>query len=226
MSGEGPPVGEERSLELIDELSRDLAPVQQIPRLRTVLTVLVGLWFLVAVVGVGMLGLRPDLSDILMSQRGALAVFAGLVLAGGGGLVGAVAMGVPGRERLARVALMTGLVGMVLAAGVGTLLFLNSPAASLRTPYAFDLRCLAIACVVASLPATGVIWFAGRAAPNRPLVLVLAAAAGTAALGAVTAQASCPGDYRHLLMGHVFAPAVGTLVLSLPLLIALKRIGR
>jgi len=219
-------VSEERSLELIEELTRDLSPVRPIPPLRGVVATLLGLWLGIAIVGVAVLGLRPDLGEVFSSQRGALAVFAGLVLAGGGGLVGALAMGVPGRETLARGAFAAGALGMVLAAGVGTLLFLNSPAASLGTPYAVDLHCLAVACAVALLPAAGVIWFAGRAAPHRPLVLVLAAAAGTAALGAVTAQASCPGDYRHLLMGHVLAPAVGTLVLSLPLLIALKRIAR
>jgi hypothetical protein len=72
-----------------------------------------------------------------------------------------------------------------------------------------------------------VVWFAGRAAPFRPVVLVLAAAAGTAALGAITAQASCHHwEMRHLLVGHALAPAVGVLLLTLPLLVALKRLGR
>ncbi len=67
----------------------------------------------------------------------------------------------------------------------------------------------------------------GRAAPYRPIVLVLAAAAGTAALGAITAEASCPHpEMRHLLVAHALAPVVGVLLLTLPLLVALRRVGR
>lgn len=90
-----------------------------------------------------------------------------------------------------------------------------------------DLHCLLVACAVGLLPALGVVAFAGRAAPHRPLVLAVAAAAGAVALGTVAAQASCPyADLRHLLMGHALAPALGALLLVLPLLVALHRTER
>ena len=170
------------------------------------------------------LGLRPDLTEVLQQPFGPGGVFFGLGLAGLGGLVAAVAMSVPGRESLARAGLLTSLFGMAVAAGLGTLLILRSPLIEAGTSLGTDLNCLTIACAVALLPSLGIMAFAGRAAPLRPLVLVLAAAAGTAALGAVTAQASCPSlDPGHLMLGHILAPAVGALVLAVPLLVALRR---
>ena len=90
-----------------------------------------------------------------------------------------------------------------------------------------DLGCLLEATALSTLPSIGVVLFAGRAAPFRPLVLVLAAAAGAAALGAVITQAACAmPDFRHLMIGHVLAPIAGVAVLTLPLLIVLKRLAR
>jgi hypothetical protein len=72
-----------------------------------------------------------------------------------------------------------------------------------------------------------VVWFAGRASPFRPVIAVLAAAAGAVALGAITAEASCThSEMRHLLVAHALAPAFGVVLLTLPLLVALKRFGR
>jgi len=117
--------------------------------------------------------------------------------------------------------------GMVLAAGAGSLLFLESPIPWHGGGWSADLDCLTVAVAVGVLPAVGIVAFAGRAAPFRPFVLVVAAAASAAALGTVAAQASCPmADLRHLLVGHVLAPAAGALVLSTPLLVVLRRIGR
>jgi hypothetical protein len=212
---------------LIRELARDLDPVQSIPRIRTVTTGVIGLWFAAAAIGLTLLGLRPDLADAMIGARGVAAVFAGLGLAGLGGVVAALAMGVPGREVLARAALALAILGMLIAAVLGTLLFAVSPVAEVRVPWTGDLACLAVAILVGLLPAVGVVWFAGRASPFRPVVAVLAAAAGTAALGAITAEASCPhSGMRHLLVAHALAPAFGVLLLTLPLLVALKRFGR
>jgi hypothetical protein len=123
--------------------------------------------------------------------------------------------------------LRVGGLAFAAAAGVGTLLLAASPASGVDAPTRADLGCLLNACAVAVLPSFGVIWFAGRTAPHRPLVLVLAAAAGTAALGAATAQTVCAvADARHLLVGHVLGPAAGALVLTLPLLFALRRTTR
>ncbi|MCP5057187.1 MAG: DUF1109 domain-containing protein [bacterium] len=224
-SSESP--NDDGSEELIRVLARGLEPVQPLPPLRFVVGGLLGLWGLVAAVGVVVFGSRPDLAEAWLGQGGVAFVFAGLGLAGIAGLVAAVALGVPGRERLVSWMVLTAGAGMVLAAAGGSLLFLESPMPWRGGGWSADLNCLAVAVAVGILPALGVVAFAGRAAPFRPLVLVVAAAASAAALGTVVAQASCPmADLRHLLMGHVLAPAAGALVLSTPLLIALRRIGR
>jgi hypothetical protein len=211
--------------DLIRALARDLHPVHPIPRIRTVTAGVIALWFAVAALGLTVLGLRPDLAEATIGARGVAAVFAGLGLAGLGGVVAALAMGVPGREVLARGALAVAILGMLVAAGVGTVLVAMNPVK--EATFTGDLACLSVAILVGLLPAVGVVWFAGRAAPLRPVILVLAAAAGTAALGAIAAQASCPhSEMRHLMVGHALAPAVGVLVLILPLLVALKRFGR
>jgi hypothetical protein len=213
--------------DLIRELARDLSPVHPIPRIRTVMAGVIALWLAVAAIGVTVLGLRPDLAEATVGARGVAAVFAGLGLAGLGGMIAALAMGVPGREVLARVALAVAILGMVAAAAAGTVLVAISSGTEAPVPFTADLGCLAVAMAVGLLPAVGVVWFAGRAAPFRPVVLVLAAAAGAAALGAIAAQASCPhSEMRHLMAAHALAPAVGVLLLTLPLLVALKRFGR
>jgi len=212
---------------LIRELARDLEPVQPIPRIRTVMAGVIALWFAVAAIGLTVLGLRPDLAEAMIGVRGVAAVVAGLGLAGLGGVAAALAMGVPGREVLARAALVLAVFGMVVAVGVGTLLFAMSPVTEARVPWSGDLACLTVAVLVGLLPAVGVVWFAGRALPFRPVIAVLATAAGTVALGAVTAEASCPhSEMRHLLVAHALAPVFGVLLLTLPLLVALKRFAR
>jgi len=212
---------------LIRELARDLDPVQPIPRIRTVMAGVIALWFAAAAIGFAVLGLRPDLGEAMIGMRGVAVVFAGLGLAGLGGVVAALAMGVPGREVLARAALTLATLGMLIAVGVGTLLFAISPVTGAGLLVRGDLACLAVAVLVGLLPAVAVVWFAGRASPFRPVIAVLATAAGTAALGAITAQGSCPhSEMRHLLVAHALAPAFGVLLLTLPLLAALKRFRR
>jgi len=213
--------------DLIQELTRDLEPVRPIPPLRNVVAGVVGLWLVVACAGVWILGMRPDLAEATIADLGVTAVFVSLMGAGLLGVIAALALSVPGREQLARVGLLGGLGALAIAGGLGTLLFARSPVAEVPAAMGSDLVCLGIACAVGLLPGLGVVWFAGRSAPYQPLVLVLAAAAGTAALGAVSAHASCPyADLRHMLVGHVLAPAAGALLLTVPLLIALKRVER
>ena len=210
--------------DLIRDLARDLDPVHPIPRIRNVIAGVVALWLLIAAMGLTVLGLRPDMAEAVIGARGVAVVFAGLGLAGLGGVVAALAMGVPGREILARGALTLAVLGMVVAAGVGTVLFAMNRATEAHVPLTADLACLSVALLVGLLPALGMVWFAGRSVPFRPLILVLAAAAGAASLGAITAHASCPHtEMRHLLVAHALAPAVGVLLLTLPLLVALKR---
>lgn len=219
-------MSEARTEELIHELAEDLRPVRPIPRLRSVLSAVLALWALVAIPGLLWRGLQPGFLESLLDGRGPGLVFLALAVAGIGGVIAAMALGVPGREVLARMGLGLGVLGLALAAGIGTVVLASGHAIDHWLAHG-DLVCLAFACGAALLPAVGVVWFLGRAAPHRPygpLIAVVAAAAGMAALGAAGAQASCPySDPRHLMIGHVLAPAVGALLLTLPLLAALRR---
>jgi len=212
--------------ELIQELSRDLPPVRPIPPLRWMVAGVLLLWAAIALAGVMLRGVAVDLLPLSGPRVSAAAVFAGLALTGLGGVLAAFGLAVPGRERLGRAGLVTALVGLAVAAGLGTILAWQSVAPP-PAPAASDLGCLGIGLALGFLPAVAAVLLAGRAAPHRPLVVVLAAAAGTAALGAVAAQASCPSlDLRHLILGHVLAPAAAAALLTLPLLVALRRARR
>ncbi|MDJ0785637.1 MAG: NrsF family protein [Myxococcota bacterium] len=214
-------------LDLIGDLADDLEPVTPIPRLRTVVGGLLLLWAAVAGLGIAMRGLRPDFLEMLLHVRGTALIFTGLGVAGLGGLLASLALGVPGREGAVRSGFVVAGIGMALAAGVGTLLFLQNPVFDSPVPLRADLDCLIVSLSVALLPALGISVFGARTVPHRPLVLVLAAAAAMAAMGGATAQATCPADDpRHLMLGHVLAPAVGALVLTFPLLFALRRARR
>ncbi len=221
-------MSDERCLELIDELAADLRPVRPIPRLRTALLVLVGLWLAVAALGALWLGLRPDLPEFLAAHRGASVVLGGLTLAGLAGLAAALAFAVPGREGIAWSAALAALGGLAVAAGTGvTLVLAAAPDATAGVSALQHLRCLAVACAVGLVPALGLMRFAGRAWPYRPLAVAVAAAAGAAAMGAVSTQATCRADGAvHLVLGHVLAPGLAVLLLTLPLLFALRRFTR
>ena len=101
-----------RAEDLIRELARDLDPVDPIARVRTVVAGVGALWFAEAGVGLTVLGLRPDLVEATLQVRGVAVVFAGLGLAGAGGVIAALAMGVPGREVLARSALAVAILAL------------------------------------------------------------------------------------------------------------------
>jgi hypothetical protein len=213
--------------ELIRDLAGDLAPVKPLPRVRFVAAAVLLLWLAIGVVGIAVQGLAPTFRDTLTMPISAGGIFAGLLFAGVGGVFAALALAIPGRERLARGALALGGAGMAIAAGVGFALIARSPLVEWRWPEGHDLPCLATALVVGLVPALALGWFGGRAAPFRPLAIALAAAAGAAALGGSVAQASCAADdAMHLMLGHVIVPAVGAFTLTLPLLVAIRRSER
>jgi hypothetical protein len=218
-------VSDERSRELIRALGDDLRPVKPISRLRMALATVVLAWVAVVLASWAWSGVWPGGLTAMYSKGSIAAVFGALAAVGGAGLVASLAASVPGRERLAWGAFMVGLLGAAIAAGLGTFLVVAAPGHEPGAPMAGHVSCLLRACGVGLLPAFVVAGFAARAAPYRPLVIALGAAAGAAALGAVAAQATCPfGDPIHMMLGHVFAPVVGALVLTLPLLIAARRL--
>jgi hypothetical protein len=213
--------------ELIRELASDLAPVRPLPRLRFLAAVVLWSWLAIGAAGVALQGLAPTFWRSLAAPLSSGGIFAGLLGAGLGGALAALALAIPGRERVARVGLALGGGGAALAAGIACALLARSSLAAWRAPAAGDLPCLATALAIGLVPALALGWLAGRAAPHRPLTIALAAAAGAAALGGSVAQATCAwGEAMHLLLGHALVPAVGALALTLPLLVAIRRSER
>jgi hypothetical protein len=213
--------------ELIRDLAGDLAPVRPLPRVRFLAGAVLLLWLAIGVAGVAWKGLAPTFWETLTVPVSAGGIFAGLLVAGIGGVLAALALAIPGRERLARAAFAFGGAGLAIAAGVGLALVARSPLAEWRLPAGHDLPCLITALVVGLVPALALGWFGGRAAPFRPLAIALAAATGAAALGGSVAQATCSaGEPMHLMLGHAIVPAVGAFALALPLLIAIRRSER
>ncbi|MEN8160233.1 MAG: hypothetical protein ABFS41_09195 [Myxococcota bacterium] len=208
---------------MIQELARGLTPVRPVPRLRWVTLAVIGLWAATSWVAAAWLGFELRTEGTL--RTGLLAIYAGLGVSGVAGVAAALAASIPGREALCRNALGVAAGALALAAGVATGVLWDSPLVNAPAPDATALRCLALACAVAALPAVAVIGFGAWTHTFRPLVVVLAAAAGTAALGGIAAKTSCPyGDLRHLVLGHLLAPAAGALLLTLPLFLALHRL--
>ena len=215
---------ERQTRDLIRDLAGDLAPVQPLPRVRFVAGAVLLLWLAIGVVGVAVLGLAPTFWETLTMPLSPGGIFAGLLVAGTGGVIAALALAIPGRERLARAGFTLGGAGLAISAGVGLVLLVRSPLIEWRWPEGHDLSCLVNALVVGLVPALALGWFAGRAAPYRPIAIALAAATGAAALGGSVAKAACPADDpMHLMLGHVIVPAVGAFVLALPLLVAIRR---
>lgn len=211
--------------ELISELAVDLQPVRPIPALRVAVAAVVGVWALA--VGLAIWLGRADTVKLLEVWGGPPGlVFGGLGLAGVCGILAAIAASMPGHERAVRIGAGLAVCGLLLASAVGLLLFVST-VASADPGFAAHWACLWHASAAGLVPALGAAWFAARAAAQRPLYAALGAAASAAALGTVAIQAFCPfGGPAHLLMGHVLAPAVGILLLTIPLLYALRSLTR
>ncbi len=213
--------------DLIRALSEDLTPVRPIPRLRTMGVVVVAFWLLVSLIGAFVLGVRSDYADVLLMDKGLLAVFLALGVAGLGGVIAALAAAVPGREAATRAGFFVGAGGLGVAAAVTSLLIANRPETVASAPFAAHLTCLIMACVAALLPSAAALWFAGRAAAMRPVFIVIAAAAGSAALSTIASMTHCTyDDPVHLFLGHVLAPVAGAMLLVTPLLFALRKFSR
>jgi len=209
--------------DLVRELASDLTPVKPLPRLRFVALAVLLAWLAIAALSIVIKGLAPTFFTTLAQPLSAGGIFACLLLGGLGGALGALALAIPGRERLARGGLALCAAGGGLAVAIGLAIALRGEPGAWRLPSAGDLRCLLIALFAGIVPALALAWFGGRAAPFRPLGVALVAAAGAAALGGAVAQATCAGAApMHLLHGHALAPALGALVLVLPLLVAIR----
>lgn len=207
---------------LVEALVRDLAPVRPLPRLRVVAGAALGLWVLGALAVLAAFGSRPGWA-VLGAGAGPCAVALGLGLAGFAAVILALARSVPGRGRAAGIAGIAAGFGLLVALGAALLIAVAEPAPAEPAPRIADVRCLGGALLAALLPGAAVAWFCGRALVHGPVAVALAAATGTAALGALGMLSGCPfPDPRHLLTGHAAAPVLGAALLTLPVLVALR----
>ncbi len=211
-------------------LARDLAPVRRIPRLRVGLLRILGLWLAGSTAIVAMRGLAQALIHPDAMVGGFGAILFGSFLIAVGGIVAALASGVPGREATARTAAVVAAVGLIVSVVVGYVLLSLSPEAVAPMPgkeshLGTDLACLGIAGLVAFLPGVGALIYLGQTVPQRPWLSSAAVALGTFALGTVVAQGTCDAtDLRHLMVAHALAPALGALVLGPLVFLVFRRL--
>jgi len=211
--------------EFLRELSRDLSPVERIARLRSGVLGVIGLWGVLTLAALAVRGLSPTFSHPTGLASGFGVVLVGLSLAGLGGVVAALASSVPGRETTARAA--SGLLGLgpLLGLGLGGWLLSRDVAAALPPSLGSDARCLSLAFGVAALPALGALLYAVRAAPSHRAMTLAALGAGCVALGAFTAQLGCTDTaFRHLMVSHALAPALGAALFFAPLWLGFRRL--
>ena len=211
--------------DFVRELSRDLSPVERIARLRTGALRVLALWVGVTLVAVAVKGVSGNFSDPGRLMGGFGVILAGLSLVGVGGLVTALATVVPGREPTARAASVLVAFGLLLATGLGALLLRADPLAAGAATFRSDMACLTLAAIVAVLPSLGALLYVVRAAPARPLPTLWGVGLGCVALGALTAQIGCMDPaFRHLLVSHALAPAIGSAVFLAPLWLGFRRL--
>ncbi len=212
---------------LIEELTSDLQPVRRISRRRTIA---LGVLLSSGLGGAALLaisGARPGLLELELEPQ-YLAVLAGLCLMAFGGLAATLGASVPGREKLGRSGGAALLLGLILAAGTGFLLYASaSGMPPLEGGWSWlGMRCLLKAGALAVLPAALLGRFVQRAAPFRPRAALAAAAGGALAFGTVTVHLSCPADDAlHVLVFHSLTPILGGAALfgALYLLVPLRK---
>jgi len=217
-----------RTRRLIEFLVDDLTPVEPVPPLRRVLTVVLAVGGVSLVVGLVVLGTRPHLLDAATHHPVFAVIALALPLVALGGLAAALAGSVPGREPEARIASLLMALGALAALGGGALLaFSGSQASSGLGPVDVLWAC-ASSGVVLGVPAAAVgIAFVLRGWPAHPLGALVAAAVGATALGTFAVHISCQQlGAGHLIVGHFLLPAGLALALALPLRALIRRLLR
>jgi hypothetical protein len=209
----------ERSTEqLIHDLAQDVSPVRRIPALRAVMTAVVAGWA-IAVAGTWIFGspLLDFVRSIPWGDPEFASVLVGLSLIAVGATLAALAIAVPGREKVATASGGVALIGVALALGGGLWAVFSAPsqgAANLTG----CLVCMSHAGALALLPGLVVSLFLVWAYARRPLLGAGFAAAGTVALGGLVVHISCRGaGALHMLLGHALAPVLFGFALAVPI---------
>lgn len=214
----------ETTEQLARELARSAGQVERLPSLRWAVVRVLAAASVSGAAALAWLGLSPGFLQGGAAMWGFAALVTGLTLVGAGATVGALALGIPGREAAARAGLGCAALGALLS--FAWVPFAIGSSTGATPPWPSDALCLLQACAVGALPAGVALWFVAHAVPHRPGLAVMAAAAGAVGLGALAAKAACPVDgLRHVVLGHALAPLAGAVLLALPLL-GLRRLLR
>jgi len=215
------------SEQLVEELARGVAPVSPLPRLRTVLLAVLGVWA-VAFAAMLLLGSGAAIPDGAVSHGDLrfLAIGIGVGVFAVGAMLRALAGAVPGREAAARAG------ARVAATGLGLLVLacvwvLVAGLEGGDLDLGGSLMCMGHAVMLALLPMIGMSLFLVRAYARRPLLAAVFAATGAIALGVLAVHVSChAGGWLHILLGHAFAPFAVGCVLAVPIGFVLRTRNR
>jgi hypothetical protein len=218
------------SHDLIERLAGDLRPVRRLPPLAALLA---GPLAAAAAVGALVLAVyhpRPELGSTLLHDPVYASVLLGLVLAGVGGCIAALASAVPGREAALRAAGATAAGGLLLAvafAALGTPWAAEGSAEGTSGIGLRDTMCILRGSLFALLPAAVVLVSAARGWSGRPAATVAWGLLGAGAAGALFVHLTCPAvNPLHLLCTHTATPLLLAAALTAVLAPAMRRFAR
>ncbi len=190
--------------DLLRQLSSDLKPVRRVAPLRVSAALVLSLWTLAVLCEWRMGGARPAFGEIGRWHDPAYsALFGGLLLAAGSGLVAVLAQREPGRASLGRGAMLVagaGALCAVAAAGAAWWQLGAGTMGGLAGSWSCIARSLTLG-VMPALVAALLLRRSWRAGDGWRVPLF------AAPLGALAVHASCvAGGGEHMLLGHVFGP--------------------
>lgn len=203
---------------LVEDLARDVAPVSPLPKLRSALLAVLGVWAVAfaAMLLLGSGGAIPE-GAVPHGDPRFLTIGIGVGIFAVGAVLRALAGAIPGRETAARAGARVAATGLtLLALGCGWVLVTGLESGD--PDLGGSLMCMGHAVMLALLPMVGVSLFLVRAYARQPLLAAVFAATGTIALGALAVHVSChTGGWLHILLGHAFAPFAVGCVLAIPI---------
>ena len=212
---------------LVEDLARDVAPVSPMPRLRTVLLAVLGVWA-IAFGAMWLLGsgASAPANAVPRGDPRFLMLGVGVGVFSVGAMLRALAGAIPGREPTARAGARVAAIGAA-AALLACVWALVGGLERDDLDLGGSLMCMGHAVMLASLPMIGVSLFLARAYVRRPLVAAIFAATGTVALGVLAVHLSChASDWLHILLGHAFAPFAVGCALAVPIGFVLRTRSR
>jgi hypothetical protein len=212
--------------DLIDRLATDLQPVRVLAPLPLRLAgVLLGAC-LAACLVLAVYPLRDALWETFASNATWASVLVGLALAGVGGLLGALASVIPGREKAVWAGAVAAGVGLTLSVGASAAAVLASGADASGVTGS-HLMCIPRGACFALLPAAVAFYAAAKGWSGRPGITVCLALLGAGAFGALLVHLTCPATSPlHVLCTHTSTPLILAAALTAALLPLMRRWAR